>query len=152
MLTKKQVQQVICWIEDNAIDIELLQKFVSENSNTVEQLISKYTVGYNNIYKKQLTSPMTKNIFMYMYYLCKKHPNTFHNCNINIDNSIVCSKKQYIHIPQLLQKLEDENCQLLKENKKMCKRNNELLIKVEALLKEKKESENSQFFPATSCH
>ena len=102
MLTKKQVNQSICWIEENALDLKILQRFVSENSNTVQQLISKYTIDYNNIYKKQLTSPMTKNIFMYIYDLCKKHPNTFHNCDINIDinidngidNGIVYSKKK----------------------------------------------------------
>jgi len=137
MLTKEQVEQSICWIEDNSIDLNILQKYVSENSNTIEQLTSKYTVEHNNIYKKQLNTPMTKNIFMYMYDLCKKKPHTFHNCNINIDNNIVHSKKQeYIHLPQILQKIEDKNCQLLKENREMLKKHTDLLIKYEDLLKE----------------
>jgi hypothetical protein len=117
MLTKKQVEQAICWIDNNAIDFKILQHFVSENSNTVEQLISKYTVEYNNTYKKQLTSPMTKNIFMYLYDLCKKNPQTFYNCNININDDIVYSKKQeYFHIPQIIQNIQNENLQLLQEN------------------------------------
>lgn len=145
MLTKKQVQEVIYWIDDNAIDEGLLQKFVSENSNTVEQLVSKYTVEYNNIYKKQLTSPMTKNIFMYLYDLYEKNPQTFHNCNINIDKNIVYSKKQkYFNIPQILQKMKNENIQLLKENKKLLQENNYLRIKYEGdSMKETKETKSS---------
>ena len=127
MLSTLQVNNAIDWVGDNPIDNELLQEIVSENSNTIGQLISKYTTRYNNLYKKQLTTPMTENIFAYIRDVCDKHPNTFSNYNINIDNGIVNDKNEkFVHLPKLIQKIQNENYKLIKKNEKLQKENIEL--------------------------
>ena len=68
MFTKIQVKECIAWLEDNPVDFELLQSIVSENSNTVQQVIKKYSENYK---KKPLTMPMTELIFEYIYQLLK---------------------------------------------------------------------------------
>jgi len=127
MLSTLQVNNAIEWIGENPIDNDLLQEIVSENTNTIGQLILKYTTRYNDLYNKQLTSQMTENIFAYIRDVCDKHPNTFSNYNINIDNGIVNDKnKKFVHLPKLIQKIQNENYKLIKKNEKLQKENIEL--------------------------
>jgi hypothetical protein len=127
MLSTIQVNNAIEWIGENPIDNDLLQEIVSENTNTIGQLILKYTTRYNDLYNKKLTSPMTENIFAYIRDVYDKHPNTFSNNNINIDNGIVDDKnKKSVHLPKIIQKIQNENYKLIKKNEKLQKENIEL--------------------------
>ena len=136
MLSKEQVEQAICWIEDNAIDHALLQKIVSENSNTIQQTLTKYTTEYN-MNDKKLTSPMTENVLLYIHQLYKEYPTTFHRYNMNIEKDIVYSDKTQINLLEIIEKIKNENISLLAEKKKMVAKYELLSKKYEKLLEEK---------------
>ena len=46
MFIRFKSEECIAWLEDNPVDFELLQSIVSENSNTVQQVIKKYSENY----------------------------------------------------------------------------------------------------------
>lgn len=134
MFTKIQIKECIAWLEDNPVDFELLQSIVSENSNTVQQVIKKYSENYK---KKPLTMPMTELIFEYIYQLLKTNTNTFHNYNINIKDGIVYSdKKGEINIPEFVQKMVAENEALRNELEKVRDENNNIKHQITTLLNE----------------
>ena len=137
MLSKKQINQAICWIEKNDLDQDLLQKIVSENSNTTNQVIQKYTEQYNKLNKKQLLSPMSEIVLLYIYQLYKTSPNTFHSYNMNIEKDIVYSGKTQINLPEIIEKIKNENISLLAEKKRMNAKYELLSKKYEKLLDEK---------------
>ena len=137
MLSKQQVNQVIDWIEENSVDNDLLQKIVSENSNTIQQTIMKYTKEYNNMNEKKLKSTMTENILLYIHQLYKIYPTTFYRYNINIERDIVYSDKTQINLPEIIEKIKNENVSLLVEKKKLLVDYAILSKKYEKLLEEK---------------
>jgi len=137
MLSKEQVNQVIDWIEENSVDNDLLQKIVSENSNTIQQTLMKYTKEYNNMNEKKLKSPMTENVLLYIYQLYKVYPTTFYRYNINIERDIVYSDKTQINLPEIIEKIKNENVSLLVEKKKLLVDYAMLSKKYEKLLEEK---------------
>lgn len=137
MLSKEQVNQVIDWIEENSVDNDLLQKIVSENSNTIQQTLMKYTKEYNNMNEKKLKSPITENVLLYIYQLYKVYPTTFYRYNINIERDIVYSDKTQINLPEIIEKIKNENVSLLVEKKKLLVDYAMLSKKYEKLLEEK---------------
>lgn len=138
MLTKNQIKECIQWIEDNPIDFELLQSIVSENSNTIQHVIKKYSEKYN---KKPLTTPMTELLFEYIYQLFKTHPNSFHRYNINIKDGIVYSdKKGEINISEFVQKMMTENEALKNEMENVRDENNEIKHNIATLVVELEKS------------
>ena len=133
MLTKIQVKECIAWIEDNPVDFPLLQSIVSENSNTIQQVIKKYSEKYK---KKPLTAPMTELFFEYIYQLLKTHSNTFNNFNINIKEGIVYSEKGDINIPEFVQKMVAENEALRNELEKVRDENYNIKHQISTTLNE----------------
>ena len=137
MLSKIQVEQAIYWIEENTMDHDLLQGIVSENSNTVQQTLMKYNINYDKLHKKKLTTPMTKNVLLYMVQLYKQSPTTFHKYNMNIENDIVYSDKMQINLPEIIEKIKNENISLIMEKKKLLEENALLMKKYDSLLETK---------------
>jgi len=137
MLSKEQVNQAIRWVEENSVDYDILQKIVSENSNTIQQTLIKYTTEYNNINKKKLTSLMTENVLLYIHQLYKDNPTTFHRYNMNIEKDIVYSDKTQINLPEIIEKIKNENISLLAEKKRMNTKYELLSKKYEKLLEKK---------------
>lgn len=133
--TQKKI--AMSWINNNYLDNELLQNIISENSNTTQQTVAKYTKEYNSKYSKNLTSPMTKNILNYIFYLYKEYPNTFYRFNMNIANDIVYSDKTRINLPEIIEKIKNDNISLLEEKRKLYTENRILREKYENLLDEK---------------
>ena len=136
MLTKPQQAIAISWIEDNDLNHDLLQKIVSENSNTINQVTQKYTEQYNNLNKKQLLSPMPEIVLLYIHQLYKTSPNTFHRYSMNIEDDIVYSDKTKINLPELIEKIKNENITLLSERKMLLDKYVILQKKYDDLLKE----------------
>jgi len=142
MLSKEQNKQVLLWIDRNFVNHDLLQSIVSENTNTIEQVIEKYNNQYENSHaldcqlKRKLTSPMTKIIFLYIYDVMKKNPNTFHSYNMHITNNIVHTKEaEYIHLPGLIRKINEENAKLKDEKKELFLENKKLQLQIQQLIK-----------------
>jgi len=118
-MDEAQKKIAMSWINNNYIDNELLQNIISENSNTTQQTVAKYTKEYNSKYSKNLTSPMTKNTLNYIYYLYKEYPNTFYGFGMNIANDIVYIYKPQINLHKLKEKIKKDNFSLLKEKRKL---------------------------------
>lgn len=138
MSSTKQIGQVFTWIEDNDVDYELLNSIVSEKAVSIEQTLAAYNLKYNKKYVKKLTQPMTKDILIHIIETIDKYPQTFNNCNIKLCNNILHTpEKKYTHLPELLQKIKNENMKLVADNKKLLVENINLLIKYENLLREK---------------
>ena len=140
MLSKEQINQAIRWINQNIVNYDLLQSIVSENTNTIEQVIEKYNKQYANNYSvdyqtnHKLTSPMTKMIFLYIYDVMKKNPNTFYSYNMHITNNIVHTKEvEYIYLPKLIQKINKENAKLNEEKKELFLKNKKLQLQIQEL-------------------
>lgn len=140
MLSKEQVKQAILWIDKNFVNHDLLQSIVSENTNTIQQVIEKYNNQYENSHalgcqlNRKLTSPMTKVIFLYIYDVMKKNPNTFYSYNMHITNNIVHTKEaEYIHLPGLIQKINEENAKLKDEKKELFLKNKKLQLQIQEL-------------------
>tara|TARA_Y100000389_G_C17452880_1_gene516039 strand:+ start:115 stop:564 length:450 start_codon:yes stop_codon:yes gene_type:complete len=137
MLSKEQVNQAIRWVEENSVDNDILQKIISENSNTIQQTLTKYTTEYNNMNGKKLKSPMTENVLLYIHQLYKDNPTTFNRYNLNIEKDIVYSDKSRINLPEIIEKIKNENISLLVEKKRMIMEYAILSKKYEELLEEK---------------
>jgi len=142
MLTEKQINDSIEWIEENALDSELFERIACNNSYTIEEFLDEYNKNKSPLNK----SPMNKTTLLYFISIRKKHPNTFNNCKIDIIYNIVLTKeKNYIHLPQLIKKIQEKNDELLKKNYELLKKNDELFKKNDELLKKNDEllSENA---------
>ena len=127
-------KNIIQWIERNPIDYELLRSIISQKALSIEQTTASYNIKYDNTHDKKLSEPMTKDILMQVIKTIEKHPNTFNNCNIRLMGNILhASEKKYTHLPELLEKIKNENLELIKHNKKLLLENINLLIKYEAL-------------------
>lgn len=138
MSTKKQLSQIFTWIEDNGVDYHLLNSIISHKALSIEQTLAAYNFKYNEKYPKKLTHPMTENILTHIVNTIEKYPNTLNNCNIKLCGNILhTSGKKYTHLPELIQKIKDENMKLISDNRKLLVENINLLIKYEALYREK---------------
>ena len=138
MSSSKQIGQVFTWIENNSVDYELLSSIVSEKAVSIEQTLAAYNLKYNKKYVKKLTKPMTKDVLIHIINNIQNYPQTFNNCNIRLcDNILHTSAKKYTHLPELLQKIKNENNALMANNRKLLIENINLIIKYESILREK---------------
>ena len=138
MSNKSELSQVFTWIEDNPVDYALLNAIISEKALSIEQTLAAYNLKYNEKYVKKLTQPMTKRVLIELVNTIEKYPQTFNNCNIKFcDNILHTPEKKYTHLPELLQKIKNENTKLMSNNRKLLIENINLIIKYESLLREK---------------
>jgi hypothetical protein len=117
MLSSIQNKTAIAWIEENPIDYKLLSSIITERSLPINTVLKEYNEQYNFKYVKKLTSLMDKHTLNYIERVINKYPNTFYNNNIKITDDFVHIKKiSYIHMPEIIRKIKNENALLIAEN------------------------------------
>lgn len=145
MSSTKQNTKVCTWIEENDVDYDLLNSIISYKALSIEQTVTAYNLKYNKKYDKKLTHPMTANILTHIVNTIEKHPNTFNKCNIKLCGNILHTpEKKYTHLPELIKKIKDENMKLISDNRKLLVENINLLIKYEALYREKDSNKSNE--------